>query len=266
VKLTWTGTDDPSCVGPGTTVSQTGSSTPEADGEAWSGYVAQGDFSSSTVHARVLLPQITCNAAGIVSIWVGYDGFTNGTVEQDGVSGRCSGAGATPTYYLWYELYKDKLFGTFPYQYVSNISEVKVAGSLWSKLKPGVAVDMFVNRIPPDRLHGIPLGRDSIFFSLSVYNSTHTKIGSWSKTVKEPPFFSPKYANSECIVETPSFGANPLPNFGTITFQGCSAIDSGSRLTRLYLTHKADVLDSVDNYTRNVNGENQFLVHWLASR
>jgi hypothetical protein len=125
---------------------------------------------------------------------------------------------------------------------------------------------MFVDRIAPDRLHGIPLGRDSVFFSLSVYSSTHQKIGSWSKTVKEPPFFSPKYADSECIVETPNSGTFPLPKFDAITFQGCSAIDSGSPLTRLHLTHNGDVLDSVDNYTRNVNGENQFLVHWLTSQ
>jgi len=31
------------------------------------------------------------------------------------------------------------------------------------------------------------------------------------------------------------------------------------------MTHKGTVLDSVSNYTTNVNGENQFVVHWLAS-
>jgi hypothetical protein len=272
VKLTWTGTDDPSCVGPGTTVSQSGSPTPEKNGQFWSGYVAQGDFSFSAVHSRVILPHITCNKAGVIAIWVGYDGYSsnprkpNGTVEQDGVSGECSRAGATASFYLWYELYKDQLFSNFPYQFVSNVRSIPVDQSLWSKLKPGVAVDMFVDRIAPDRLHGLPLGRDSVFFSLTADSSTGATIGSWTKTVQEPPFFSPQYSDSECIVEAPSFGSYPLPKFDAITFQGCSAIDSGKPLIRFYLSNGRHVLDSVDNYTRNVNGENQFMVHWLASQ
>jgi hypothetical protein len=185
VKLTWTGTDDPSCIGPGTTVSQTGSSTPDMDGGIWSGYVAQGDFSSSTVHARVILPNITCNTKGIVSIWVGYDGYnpgsttTNDTVEQDGIDGQCSGPGATPSFFLWYELFKQRLLGTIiPYHYVSNINPVEVARPLWSKLKPGVAVDMFVDRIPPDRLLGVPLDRDRSAAGVRRLRSHHSSARS----------------------------------------------------------------------------------------
>jgi hypothetical protein len=274
VKLTWTGTDDPSCVLPGTTVSQTGTSTTENPGGPWSGYVAKGDFSSSTVHARVILPQITCNTAGMVSMWVGYDGYiTNDTVEQDGVNVTCSRANAAPSFALWYELFKQSLHGIESirgkpaFSYVSKlVYETDVVKSLSAKLKAGDAIDMFVARIPPDRFHGIPLGRDSIYFSLIVSNSAHTQIGSWSKTVEEAPLFSPQYSYSECIVESPNGGAQAVPKFDTITFQGCSAIDSGKPLTRLYLTRNNHTLDSIDNYTRNAAGLNQFLVHWLRSQ
>lgn len=167
---------------------------------------------------------------------------------------------------MWYELYKDQLLSAFPYRFISNVRSIPVDRSLWSKLKSGVAVDMFVDRIAPDRLHGLPLGRDSVFFSLTADSSTGATIGSWTKTVQEPPLFSPQYSDSECIVEAPSFGSYPLPKFDAITFQGCSAIDSGKPLTRFYLSNGKHVLDSVDNYTRNVNGENQFMVHWLASQ
>lgn len=73
----------------------------------WSGYAvnatgvtsATGTFTVPTVGP----PGSVGGLPTDVSVWVGIDGYTTGTVEQTGVSGSYGPSGAT--YYAWWEMY-----------------------------------------------------------------------------------------------------------------------------------------------------------------
>jgi Peptidase A4 family len=72
----------------------------------WSGYAdvstTSGTFTS--VSASWTVPSVTCTAEdNLTSEWVGLDGVTDATVEQDGTLGCCY-RGA-PSYFTWYEMY-----------------------------------------------------------------------------------------------------------------------------------------------------------------
>ncbi len=74
----------------------------------WSGYAAVSSQKFTYVHARFVQPSITCtgNRNQWTSSWAGLDGFTTGTVEQDGTDAHCGGQnGTTPQYQAWYELF-----------------------------------------------------------------------------------------------------------------------------------------------------------------
>jgi hypothetical protein len=74
----------------------------------WSGYAAVSSQKFTYVHTRFVQPSITCkgNRSQWTSDWAGLDGFTTGTVEQDGTFAHCGGAkGTTPQYEAWYELF-----------------------------------------------------------------------------------------------------------------------------------------------------------------
>jgi Peptidase A4 family len=77
--------------------------------ENWSGYAVQSKKPFTSVSGTWVVPAIKCNTGKphrMVSNWVGLDGFTDQTVEQDGTSGRCSGPGwKTPVYVAWYEMF-----------------------------------------------------------------------------------------------------------------------------------------------------------------
>jgi hypothetical protein len=238
---------------------------PSSTAPTWAGYVSQHP-PDGPVATRVTLPSITCNTVGDMSLWVGYDGYESdsNTVEQDGVSADCARVGAAPKFHLWYELYKGTSLNPF-----ANIHEIPISTNV--TLAPGDAVDLFVDKITPDRFHGIPLGLDKIFFRISVYDAQGKALMvPWSKTVTVPLAFSPKYDSSECIAERPSTSSGPvaLPNFGTATFANCSVIDDArslSNLVRLDMTANGHTLASTGDIGRNSNGENHFSLVWKAS-
>ncbi len=77
----------------------------------WSGYVALpkqgGSKTFNSVTAQYTVPSVNCSVTGSSDAfayhWVGLDGWTDGTVEQDGVADFC--VGGTPEYYAWYEMF-----------------------------------------------------------------------------------------------------------------------------------------------------------------
>jgi hypothetical protein len=79
----------------------------------WAGYVfaakSSNDGKLTEVSAAWFAPTVTCNEpTGYVAeqvSWVGFDGWTTGTVEQGGSLAYCSNNGATPDYYIWWEFY-----------------------------------------------------------------------------------------------------------------------------------------------------------------
>jgi hypothetical protein len=71
----------------------------------WSGYAAtSGPFSA--VSGSWTVPTATCTQATTYSaVWIGIDGYSSNTVEQDGTGADCSGGIAV--YSAWYEMYGD---------------------------------------------------------------------------------------------------------------------------------------------------------------
>jgi hypothetical protein len=72
----------------------------------WSGYLdsssTTGDFTQ--VSASWKVPKVTCTPEDqLASDWVGIDGVSDSTVEQDGTTGWCYEG--TATYYTWWEMY-----------------------------------------------------------------------------------------------------------------------------------------------------------------
>jgi hypothetical protein len=76
--------------------------------ENWSGYAAVAAQKFTDVHSTFVEPAITCPGVKNqwTSNWVGLDGFTDQTVEQDGTFAFCGGPQSkTPQYEAWYELF-----------------------------------------------------------------------------------------------------------------------------------------------------------------
>jgi Peptidase A4 family len=80
----------------------------------WAGYAINSTPGSvSAVTGSWTVPSVTCNPSlnfwQYAAFWVGIDGFSSQTVEQDGVFAFCtpSHAGVTAHYNAWYEAYPE---------------------------------------------------------------------------------------------------------------------------------------------------------------
>ena len=96
-----------------------GSTTVPTISENWSGYAATSAKKFSYVHSTFVQPAITCDgkANRWTSNWVGLDGYSSDTVEQDGTFAHCGGPDKlTPKYQAWYELYPAGSVGVFNVQ------------------------------------------------------------------------------------------------------------------------------------------------------
>ena len=75
----------------------------------WSGYAVTASKKFTYVQSRFTEPTLTCpgdHPNEWSSNWVGFDGLTDTTVEQDGTAAHCGGkTNATPVYKAWYEMY-----------------------------------------------------------------------------------------------------------------------------------------------------------------
>ncbi len=226
----------------------------------WSGYVSLKPPSKAPVSARVALPAVACTTSGRVSMWVGYDGWTSNTVEQDGVSAMCSHTGAQPSFHIWWELFKGSCFLSICYSRFYDIYERPVATSY--ALVAGDSVDLSVARLAPR-----PLGRDKITFRISAYDAHGRPLrGQWQKTVIEPLAYNAKYSSSECILEAPgtASGLAAMPNFGRADFANCSIIDDATSATDL---RSVNMVRNRITLTKaeGVTVRDDFAVDWQAS-
>src|SRR5215469_6635121 len=73
----------------------------------WAGYADDNTAGTtySTVTGNWSEPAVTCPAHGTQDavFWVGIDGFSSGTVEQDGTLAQCNRG--TATYFSWWEMF-----------------------------------------------------------------------------------------------------------------------------------------------------------------
>jgi hypothetical protein len=89
-----------------------GSSVTSASYESanWSGYAVSGnDGSYTSISADWIEPTVTCTTDGLISFWVGLDGYNNtsaitsDTVEQTGTGVSCQSG--SPVAYAWWETF-----------------------------------------------------------------------------------------------------------------------------------------------------------------
>jgi hypothetical protein len=182
---------------PGTTVHAQG--VTKVDSDNWSGY-ADNDSGSRTyskVSADWTEPAVSCptDEDQLAAFWVGIDGFTNSTVEQDGTLAQCFEG--TAYYYTWWEMYPT--------------NDIQVVGTA---VQPG---DKIVASVVKSGTH----------YTLKVTDSTTS--GNNVKTTQSCSASKCVDSSAEWIGEAPGNprGEYPLPDFGKWKATSASAT-SGS--------------------------------------
>jgi hypothetical protein len=160
----------------------------------WSGYADTGS-GFSKVTANWTEPTATCTSAtSLAAFWVGIDGFSSGSVEQDGTLIECDGG--TAFYFTWWEMYPS--------------NDVQVVGDT---LKAGDKISASVVR-------------SSDSYKLTVKDSTHP-ANSFSTTQTCSDCAN---SSAEWIAEAPSSssGVEPLAHFSKLTM-GVASVSTTSK-------------------------------------
>jgi hypothetical protein len=176
----------------------------------WGGYVTtqrwfgqyRGVSSDFTV-PYVNTLSISASAGNLAAHWVGLDGLTNGTVEQDGVGEYYDTNFGIGHSFTWWELYPansmQPLYSVYPGDSVSA-SVMWHEGSYWKDGRPA--------------------------FEMKVTDNT---TGSWYSYGWRPNYYTPTRKNAEVITEVPgsSAGTFALTNYGNETYTNASSFTMG---------------------------------------
>ena len=153
-----------------------------------------------SVTARFTVPKTTCTAKdALAAIWVGLDGWTDGTVEQTGLYAVCdihTSSGYKPQYEDWYEMYPKG-------------AVVKHRVSAGDTIVASVSYN----------------SSDGRYF-LEIDDRTHPGDG-FSTSASCPSGHTCRKNSAEVIAEDPSGGAAKhhfLANFGTVHFSQVEVI------------------------------------------
>jgi hypothetical protein len=171
----------------------------------WSGYAALSKTPFNSVQGTFVQPSIKCTGKplNITSNWVGLDGYSNSTVEQDGTFAYCSGkAHIKPVYVAWYEMF------------------------------PAGSVPVF--RVSPGDIIHTSVSYANGTFTLTVSDltsgMTHTQTATCSSCAR---------ASAEWIIERPAYCTTAscatvilgaLANFDTTTMAGATASVDGGKV------------------------------------
>jgi hypothetical protein len=188
----------------------------------WSGYA---DVSTTAQHFTKVsgswkVPAVTCTAEDrVTSEWVGLDGATTSTVEQDGTTSQCFEGKAV--YYSWYELYP------------ANTVEVGTTVAAGDSISASVT-------------------RSSASYTLKLTDSTHT-ANSFTHTAS-CALTTCLDESAEWITERPAYsttGIVPEAQFTTDTFTAASVTAAGKTTgISAYAGTNDDItcVDSTDTY------------------
>jgi hypothetical protein len=160
----------------------------------WSGYADTGS-SFSAVSASWTEPSATCSsrAEQLAAFWVGIDGYSSNSVEQDGTMIECLNRKAYQ--FTWWEMY--------PTNAVQVVGQTAAAG------------DAITAKVT----------RSGTSYTLTVTDATHT-ADSFTRT-ETCSASSCVDSSAEWIAEAPSgsSGVLPLANFGTWTASGAATTE-----------------------------------------
>src|SRR5580658_3866526 len=161
----------------------------------WSGYADTGS-SFSTVTSSWTEPTGTCSGRteSLAAFWVGIDGYSSDSVEQDGTLIECYRG--TAYNYTWWEMYPT--------------NDIQVVGE---SLKPGDQISASVVR-------------SGTSYTLTVTDSTHT-ADSFTTTQTCSGCAN---SSAEWIAEAPSgsSGVYPLADFGTFSLSGATVTEGST--------------------------------------
>ncbi|MGW3995473.1 G1 family glutamic endopeptidase [Amycolatopsis sp. NPDC004772] len=212
----------------------------------WAGYAITSLSTPAAtfthVHASWTQRPVTCPASDAWAVfWAGFDGWTNGTVEQGGSSARC--VNGTPVYQLWWEM--------FPTNAIQPVLTIDAGDSV----SADVAYDAATTQ-----------------FTITVADAT--KHTSFSTTQTCAAGLVCARTSAEWIVEVPGrFGTSdlfPLANYGRALMGNAVASDDaghGGSMTAssTWQRTKIQEQDATTTYatTENAgrNGQN-FAVTW----
>jgi Peptidase A4 family len=219
-------------VWPGGSAVPSARSSPNASAKSanWSGYAAaHGTYHS--VSASWIEPTAHCTSGSkYAAFWVGFDGFSSGSVEQTGTDSDCHGK--TAAYYGWYEI--------FP----------AAAVIFHTKVKPGDHMSASVTFSGTDA------------YTLVLDDATRH----WSHTItKHEPGLS--RSSAEVITEAPSTrnGVQALADFGTVDFTSAKA--NGISLRKLHPTEilMTDGSGQLKDSTSSISRTGAFHDTWIRS-
>jgi hypothetical protein len=208
----------------------------------WAGYAdssnTHGAFTK--VSGAWTVPSVTCTAENrITSDWVGLDGVTSSTVEQDGTVSQCFEGRAV--YYTWYEMYPA---GTI---------------AVGTSVAPGDMIKASVSR-------------SGSAYTLAVTDSTHS-ANSFSKNATCATTTCLD-TSAEWIAERPSYsiGIAPEAQFSTVPFSAASETAAGRTSTISgYSGTNYDItaIDATQTYdiatVSGLTGGNAFKASWKNS-
>lgn len=203
----------------------------------WSGYADTGS-SFSKVSSSWTEPTVSCSGSQeqLAAFWVGIDGYSSGSVEQDGTITECYQG--TPYHYTWWEMYPT--------------NSVQVVGE---SAAPGDKITATVTR-------------SGTSYTLKVTDSTHT-ANSFSTTQS---CSNCDNSSVEWIAEAPSSssGVTPLANFGTWSTSGASATAGSTSGTISSFTDDEITMTDSSNKVMAQPGAlnssgNAFSVTWKAA-
>jgi len=233
----------PRGVTPSTTNASAGAKgTGEIGSYNWSGYAdsttTAGAFTS--VSGSWAEPATFCSAEQrLTAFWVGLDGFSNQTVEQDGTLAYCFQGAAY--YYSWWEMY------------------------------PGASVTVG-STVRPGDLISASVTRSGSSYTLSL--TDHTTPGNSFSTVQTCDTSTCLDQSAEWIAERPAFpiGITPLSTFtpwplfaGQQTANGIKGtIGSGPGATAIQMVDATDTYQ-LDNVSGLKLGGTSFSASWLNS-
>jgi hypothetical protein len=167
----------------------------------WSGYVDTGhNVAFRFIAANFTVPNADCAASSLgtsglalAGTWVGLDGWTSNTVEQDGFAEECRSS-TSQSYYAWYEMYPD--------------NQVMVSGP-----KPGDAV-----------VASVYFNSTSGKYTLEVSDLTQKGAG-FTVTESCPSGSTCANSSAEVITEAPGggvAGGYDLTDFGAVGYTNAS--------------------------------------------
>jgi hypothetical protein len=160
----------------------------------WAGYaITASSGAVSQVSGKWVEPTVKCGSATtLAAFWVGIDGYTSKTVEQDGTLAECYQG--TASYYVWWELYP--------------LNAIQI----WGTITAGDHLSASVTYVG---------GQYNMTVSDTTAHATWSHAGTQSMTTR---------VNAECIAEAPTSGGSvtALADFKKVTFTTCTATVSGA--------------------------------------